>query len=453
MDRRISQKRFHASIGAMSTLQHAMKQIEELRLMIVDYRLRCISSQALVKSISTEERIQNFRDTQHMIEEAVLLAQVQIMLHGSIDWKCAEFAQYCLGEPIHNISPTPSHQNEPSPCVEADNHASITGSLRDKQSPQLHNYVSPDNNESAHHPTEDLPESTQHHNEDLPEVEEEQHVSTTCPHRDEPSPQVHRHVSPHDQDTSQHLPTSNEKVLTWLKTSPEAQGVLPHLASFDPLGPGGFFHALAEGINVYLADAGLLPRNATQLTPQKLSGALGAYVAFHQSGNTRAGDCTDDKVTVGTIQNETLMGLSRKPVSGSLINILQQSDESVAIYGPQISRGKLVCLHYNHVHNLAHMTGCEVCIRDTSGHVIYEAKPRNPDDDNPVITLTIDRVAGAPITPDKAYMPDRQSTHQPPHTILHTILDCLIPIYNIGDGMVHSQYLFSSQVARVQTKR
>jgi hypothetical protein len=445
----------------MSILQHAMKQIEELRLMIVDYRLRCISSQALVKSISTEERIQNFRDTQRMIEEAVLLAQVQIMRHGSIDWKCAEFAQYRVGEPIDNISATPPHQNEPSPCVEADNHASITGSLRDEQSPQLHHYVSPDNNESAQHQNQDLPESTQHQNEDstqhqneeCPEVEEDKHVSTTCAHRDEPSPQVHHHVSPHIHDTSQHFPSSNEKVLSWLKTSPEAQGVLPHLASLDPLGPGGFFHALAEGINVYLADAGLLPRNATQLTPQKLSGALGAYLAFHLCGNTRAADCTDDKITVRTIQNETLMGLSWKPVSGSLINILQQSDESVAIYGPQIARGKLVCLHYNHVHNLAHMTGCEVIIRDTSGHVIYEGKPRNPDDDNPVITVTIDCVAGAPITPDEAYTPDRPSTRQPPQTILHTILDGLIPIYNIGDSKVHAQYLFSAHVARLHTKR
>jgi hypothetical protein len=438
----------------MSIFQQALQQIEDLRLKIVDHRVRCISAQSAIKIISTEERIQNFRDTQRMIEEGVQVAQKQIMLHGSIDWKCAEFAYLSVDDKRDDISAQLPHENEHLPgvdCEGSDHHLLIPT----HDDPSGHaSHASQNAGGSAHIPANQATD----YSDNIPAPRLHEHKSNT----NERSPPVQPHVSDDvvnvssdNIDFSPHFPTTHEKVRSWLETSPQssqlyagplpAQGpqtVVPQLASFDPLGEGGFFHALAEGINAYLLDAGLMSRNGKQLTPQKLSGAMGAYLAFHLTGNKSYVECTEDQVTVDIIQCETLMGFSKKPVSGSLINILQQSPESVARYAHLVDQGKVVYLRWLHLHNLAHMTGCKVCFRDNSGHTIREVTSRSPDDDNPVITLTITHRADGPTTRDPT-IPDGSDI----------VWDGIIPIYNIGDHAVHSPYLFSAQVARVHTKR
>jgi hypothetical protein len=421
-------KTFHATVlFLMISLQHASNQIKELRLKIVDYSARSTAFQSGGKNMSREARQQSFRDTQRMIQEAVQVAQRQIMQQGFIDWNCPEFAYLCV-------------------------HGSI----------DAHHGENVDISASCPEPTEFAQVESQGAHDSLliPEYEGPTVSGMQSSQQEPPGSTAHiilQHVHNHGQkdnipDLSPLVPNAHEKVRSWLARSPHsltnsesagrpaAQATpinVPQAERFDPMGQGGFFYALAEGINKYLIDAGYMPRNVAKLTPEKLSGALGAYVAFHQAGNMRCTDYSDDRVTVNIIRHETLMGFSKKPVSGSLINILQQSAESAIIYGSRIAEGKVVYLTSHHVHNLAHMTGCQVFIRDERGQVVMQASSRSPHEDNPVITITITPAAREPDT----------------HNASSIIWDGTIPIYNISDKHATAPYLFSAHVACIMTKR
>ena len=95
-------------------------------------------------------------------------------------------------------------------------------------------------------------------------------------------------------------------------------------------------------------------------------------------------------ITKAIVRHETLMGFSTKPSRGSLVHILQQTQESRAIYHQVLSGYDVVFLTELDIIHLANMLASTLIITNGVNNTITRAEPRTHCHDNMVIHIKLD---------------------------------------------------------------
>ena len=345
----------------------ARKEIEKLRSRF--WECRDAEWKKFPLTGSREENQDVFRQTIKVLQKCVEIAWNQIFSTGYINWECPDLLltiqipqelQLTQAMSGHASTSLPSDVHEAASPTKRQHEADLPTTIADVE---LKKTKIAD--QDSHAPDTHC-ETATHIRMDIPDADEHIMVSHEL--------QVHgASLTP---TTTHSITEEQTKASEWAHT----HGHPGHTGSHSG---GGFLGAIATAFNEYGERLQMWGMRGGRICEKQIAGALGSFLAFNRtSGTIPAGG----SVTTEILQHETLMGLSNR--KGSLMHILQQSDDSRRIYSQDIEDGMDVYLEMHHIHSLAHLTGCIIVVQNVLAEVLLRAVPPNNQLTQPQIIIT-----------------------------------------------------------------